>query len=105
MNNNQINKIRPLTAVNNIDKVSPSNLTIIKERLYEENIKLKNISNALRQDYANAKSENHKLELEINKKDKMIEDIATDNRVDGLPHSPNENLKFSKVKEVKFEYS
>jgi len=56
--------------------------------------------NIIKKDFINSKSENHKLELELNKKDKVIEDIAQDSRNDGVSYSPLDS-KYSKAKEVR----
>jgi hypothetical protein len=70
-----------------------TNSKVDKEKLYEENLQLKNYINLMKKDFAFSKSENHKLEHELNKKEKLIEDLA----VEG-------NEKMSKAKEVNFFY-
>ncbi len=77
-------------------KARPMTTNMDKEKLYEENMQLKNLLNKIKKDFAFSKSEVHKLEIELNKKEKIIEEIAIDSRGD-------DNLqgdKMSKIKEV-----
>jgi hypothetical protein len=78
-------------------------LNMEKERLYEDTIHLKNTINDLRKDLGNLKSENHKLSLEMNKKDKLIEEMIKDNNnnlfVSNNMHL-NESKSMSKAKET-----
>ncbi len=77
----------------NISKVRPMTTTTKdKESLYEENFQLKSYINTLKKDFTFSKSENQKLELEVNKQEKIIEDMAV------------EGDKFSKAKEVKMNF-
>jgi len=94
-NNNDLN-----FELGNINKVRPITTTKDKERLYEENFQLKNYINSMKRDFAYSKSECHKLELELNKKEKIIEDIAYADKGDGMS-LPGE--KVSKAKEVKLQ--
>jgi hypothetical protein len=49
-----------------------------KEKLYEENLSLKNEINKLTKALNYTKKENYNLELDLNKKDKMLEELAID---------------------------
>jgi len=71
--NNEIPKIRPMTSTTKKDK----------ESLYEENMQLKNYINTIKKDFAFSKSDNRKLELELDKKEKIIEDIVDSGNLQG----------------------
>lgn len=67
------------TLLNQNSKVNMSK-TMEKEKLYEETLHLKGIINLLRHDLALSRGENLKKEKEINKKDKVLEDIVQDSQ-------------------------
>jgi len=71
--NNEIPKIRPMTSTTKKDK----------ESLYEENMQLKNYINTIKKDFAFSKSDNRKLERELDKKEKIIEDIVDSGNLQG----------------------
>ena len=54
-----------------------------KESLYEENMQLKNYINTIKEDFAFSKCDNRKLELELDKKEKIIEDIVDSGNLQG----------------------
>lgn len=83
------------------NKTRGKNINLEKERLYDENINLKNIINELKQEISNLKSENYKFSLELNKKDKMIEEILIDSQSNMFNNNPlNESKVLSKAKET-----
>ena len=79
----------------NMKQHTANGLNLEKERLYEDTIHLKNTINDLRREIGNLKSENHKLSLEMNKKDKLIEEMIMDNN-NNLFSSNNMHLNESK---------
>lgn len=78
-----------------------NNINLDKERLYEDTIHLKNTINELKKDISNLKSENHKFSLELNKKDKIIEEILIDSQNNMFNNNPlNESKVLTKAKET-----
>ncbi len=57
---------------------SAHHITMDKEKLYEENLELKNEMNKLNKALNKSKKENCNLEGDLNKKDKMLEELAID---------------------------
>ena len=76
--------------------------TLEKEKLYEETIYLKKMVNGLKIELASLRSENLKKENEINRKDKVIEDIVVDclNNLYGGNSIMNSPDMMSKVKDA-----
>jgi hypothetical protein len=72
INNNNVNNIRIKSA----NDIKPE-----KEKLYDECIKLKSNLNNLNKELAHLKSEVFKKDLEINKKNKMIQDFLFQNEI------------------------
>lgn len=81
-------------------KHKSNSIILEKERLYEDAIHLKNHINDLKKEIANLKSENHKNMLEINKKNKIIEDIFLDSQNNMFGNNPLNDSKLSKAKET-----
>ena len=93
----EMKKVNYLTT----NKPKANGLNLEKERLYEDTIHLKNTRNDLLQEIANLKSQNHKLSLEMNKKDKLIEDLIVDsNNKLFTSNNLNESKFMSKAKET-----
>ena len=82
------------------------NNTLDKERLYEENLQLKNEINKLKNQLSVIKKENYIFEQELRKKDKALEDMAFDTQqsmINNLSHMPdyfNQNKLLNKATEV-----
>jgi len=77
------------------------NINLEKERLYEDTIHLKNQINDLKKEISNLRAENHKYSLELNKKDKMLEEILIDSQTHMFNNNPlNESKVLSKAKET-----
>lgn len=74
-NSNSLNKVPNL----NVLRLKSSQIHIEKEKLYDDNICLKESVNNLNKVLVNLKSENYKKELEISKKDKLLENIINSN--------------------------
>jgi DNA gyrase/topoisomerase IV subunit A len=78
-----------------------------KEKLYEENLQLKNEINKLKNLLSNTKKENYIFEQELRKKDKALEDMAMDaqqSMINNLSHNPdyyNQSKLLNKATEVK----
>lgn len=83
------------------NKTRVKHINLEKERLYEDTIHLKNIINELKKEISNLKSENHKYSLELNKKDKIIEEILIDSQNNMFSNNPlNESKVLNKAKET-----
>ena len=74
------------------------NSPVEKEKLYEELIYYKSLVNNLKKELSILKSQNAKKETEINKKDKVIEDIVIDSQ-NSIYYREGENL-MAKAKEA-----
>ncbi len=98
----------PMTEINNkkvnysSNKCKFKNCTNLeKERLYEDIMHLKNTINELKQEISTLKSENHKFSLDLNKKDRMLEDMLIDSQNNMFNNNPlNESKVLSKAKET-----
>lgn len=66
--------------LNQSSKIVNPSKAMEKERLYEETLHLKGVINMLKHDLSLARGENLKKEKEINKKDKVLEDIVQDSQ-------------------------
>jgi hypothetical protein len=70
-----------------------------KEKLYEETIQLKTLINNLRRELASVKHENLRKDIELNKKDKVLEDIVVDSQ-NNLYGGFSSQESFNKAKEA-----
>jgi hypothetical protein len=81
--------------------------TLDKEKLYEENLQLKNTINLLKNQLSNTKKENYIFEQELKKKDKALEDMAIDTQqsmINNLSHNPdyyNQSKLLNRATEVR----
>jgi chromosome segregation ATPase len=83
------------------NKTRVNSINLEKERLYEDTIHLKNRINEMKKEISNLKSENHKYNSEVNKKDKIIEEILIDSQNNMFNNNPlNESKVLSKAKET-----
>lgn len=57
---------------------SNSKFAVDKEKLYDENLRLKNELNKIKAEMEITKKENMNLEIELSKKDKLLEDLVID---------------------------
>lgn len=78
---------------------SKGHIGLEKEKLYEEILHLKSINNTLKRELTLVKSENNKKEQEINKKDKVIEDIVVDSQ-QSMFNSQSESKHVLKAKDA-----
>jgi hypothetical protein len=99
----------------NFERANPSRIrsamsvksTLDKEKLYEENLQLKNEINKLKNHLAASKKENYIFEQELKKKDKALEDMAMDTQqsmINNLSHNPdyyNQSKLLNKATEVR----
>ncbi len=70
---------------------SKSKFTVDKEKLYDENLRLKNELNKMRSEIECTKKENTNLEIELSKKDKLLEDLVIDTQNSLLTNINNLN--------------
>jgi len=70
---------------------SNSIFTIDKEKLYDENLRLKSEFNKIKNEMEVIKKENTNLELELSKKDKLLEDLVIDSQNGFLTNLNNLN--------------
>jgi predicted nuclease with TOPRIM domain len=68
-----------------------SKFTIDKEKLYDENLRLKSEFNKIKNEMEVTKKENTNLELELSKKDKLLEDLVIDSQNGFLTNLNNLN--------------
>ena len=96
-----LNFIPSIPLVDNpiLPLVRKNSTKLEKEQLYEEIMQLKTVINNLKKDLALSKSDNVKKTNEINKKDKVIEDIA-DNSQSSMFNSGSDMSCVSKAKEA-----
>jgi len=103
-NNNFASIITEINTKNinySCNKTRVKNVNLEKERLYEDTIHLKKLINELKKEISNLKSENNKYSLELNKKDKIIEEIFIDSQTNMFNNNPlNESKVLSKAKET-----
>jgi hypothetical protein len=106
MTNSRKNLLPRLTSANSgINNSKSPHLSRIKsaipydkEKLYEENLILKNELNKIKQEYNVKKKENYILESELSKKDKMLEDMAIDTQTSMINHIENMNDLYNQNK-------
>lgn len=60
--------------------LKPKNIIQDKEKLYEDNVNLKNIINLLREENNKLKSKNNCMERDLNKYEKMVENQVLTNQ-------------------------
>jgi hypothetical protein len=102
MNNNMSNQNYPsllLSARNNQNKLNINKLNVVKEgkniekeKLYDDNIKLKEKINFLTKEMISLKSEIHKKDAEIIKTNKLIQEHMSENKNNFIGHSTENNL-------------
>jgi DNA gyrase/topoisomerase IV subunit A len=101
--------IRQNVNVSRIRSAMSQKSNLDREKLYEENLQLKNEINKLKNHLASSKKENYIFEQELRKKDKALDDMAIDTQqsmINNLSHNPdyyNQSKLLNKATEVKFE--
>jgi len=70
---------------------SNSKFTIDKEKLYDENLRLKSEINKMKNEIEASRKENSNLEIELSKKDKLLEDLVIDTQNSLLTNLNNLN--------------
>jgi len=70
---------------------SSSKFAIDKEKLYDENLRLKSELNKMKIEFESSKKEITNLELELSKKDKLLEDLVIDTQNSLLTNLNNLN--------------
>jgi hypothetical protein len=102
----QMPNIRESTSPNPVRIRSAHPIPYDKEKLYEENLSLKKEMNQIKRDFNLMKKDNYNLELELNKKDKLLDELATDtqnsmiNHIENVSDLYNQNKLLSRAQET-----